>query len=138
MRKRKAFTLIEMVLVVTIIALLATLVLTRMTGRGKEAKVATAKTQIGSLRGALGSFEMDCDRFPTAAEGLQALVERPAGMSETTRWRKYLMKSKIPTDPWGNDYIYRCPGVVNEDYDIVSRGPDGKEGTDDDIGDTPG
>ena len=138
MRKRKAFTLIEMVLVVTIIALLATLVLTRMTGRGKEAKVATAKTQINSLRTALASFEMDCDRFPTAAEGLQALVERPTGMSETTRWRKYLTKSKVPVDPWGNDYIYRCPGVVNEDYDIVSRGPDGKEGTDDDIGNTPG
>jgi len=127
-----------MVLVITIIALLATLVLTRITGRGTEAKIAGAKTQIGVFRSAISNFEFDCDRFPTAAEGLNALVERPTALSETAKWRKYLMKSKIPLDPWGNDYIYRCPGVVNtEDCDIVSRGPDGKEGTDDDIGDTP-
>ena len=135
MPKRKSFTLMEMILVIVIIAMLATLVLTQIAGRGKEARIGVAKSQISSLKTALNAFELDCGRFPSAAEGLTALVEKPAGLPESAKWRQYLDESRVPLDPWDRSFIYRYPGTVNEGgYDLLSAGPDGKEGTDDDIG----
>ena len=137
MRKSIAFTLMEIVLVVVIIGLLATLVLNKIAGRRVEAEKATAKAQISSLKGALSFFEMDCGRFPTTAEGLKALIEPPPGMPASSQWRGYLQDPRIPQDPWGRNYVYRCPGTVNTGgYDLFSLGSDSKEGTDDDIGNT--
>ena len=134
MLNRKAFTLIEIILVVVIIGLLATLVLPRLVGRGEEAKVGVAKAQIGALKNSLNAFELDCGRFPRTAEGLEALVKRPADLSPNAKWRLYLTEPEVPKDPWGYEYIYRCPGTRNPDgFDVLSIGPDGKEGTDDDV-----
>lgn len=132
---KKGFTLVEIILVVVIIALLAGLVLTKIVGRGKQARVAAAKAQIASLKSSLTQFDMDCGRLPTTGEGLGALVERPTGLAESIKWQAYLDDKKLPTDPWGNEYIYRQPGMTNTDgFDLFSKGPDGVEGTADDIG----
>jgi len=137
MEKRHAFTLIEMVLVVTIIALLATLVLTRMTGRAEQAKKATARVQVRILKSALSDFDLNCSRLPTTLEGLEALIKRPVDLPDTVQWTPCLDEPRVPLDPWGRPYAYRCPGVVNPDgFDLFSLGPDGKEATDDDIGNT--
>lgn len=137
MNRSRAFTLIEIILVVVIIALLATLVLPRVTGRSEQAKRAAAAAQINSLKMALNQFELDCGRYPSTAEGLDALVRRPGDLPESAQWRRYLDEATVPTDPWGYEYVYRYPGTVNDDgFDLLSVGPDGQEGTDDDIGNT--
>ncbi len=137
MKDRPGFTLIEMILVVVIIGLLAALVLPQFIGRTRQAEITNAEAQIESFKTALGQFEMDAGRFPTTAEGLEALVERPSGLRESVQWRRYLDESEVPRDPWGNEYVYRHPGTVNEaSYDLFSPGPDGEPGTEDDIGNT--
>jgi len=137
MPKRNAFTLVEIILVVMIIGLLAALVLPRLVGRGEQARMSAAMAQISSFKTALSGFESDCFRFPTTTEGLDALVSKPTGLAEGANWQRYLDENAIPADPWGNEYIYRSPGTVNTDgYDLLSPGPDGKEGTDDDVGNT--
>lgn len=130
----KAFTMIEMILVVVIIALLATLVMRQYAGRTLQAREAAAKGQISSFKGALQNFEMDFNRYPTTAEGLRALIEKPVDLPPNAKWKKYLDSNEIPKDPWGNEYIYRCPGTVNTSgFDLSSPGPDGKPGTEDDL-----
>lgn len=132
---KKAFTLVEIILVVVIIALLAGLVLTKIAGKGKQARIAAAQAQIASLKSSLNSFEIDCGRFPTSSEGLEALIVRPASLGENVQWRAYLDENKVPLDPWGRAYIYQCPGAANTDgFDLYSVGPDGQQGTQDDIG----
>ena len=138
MARGRAFTLMEVILVVVIIALLATLVTINLVGYGLKAKIAAAKAQIASFENALTGFDMNCSRYPTTTEGLNALIEEPSGLPAGAQWRRELAKKYIPKDPWGQDYIYRCPGTDDEDtYDLFSVGPDGSEGTDDDIGSTP-
>lgn len=132
---KKAFTLVEIILVVVIIALLSGLVLTKVAGKGKQAREAAAQAQIANFKAALNSFEIDCGRFPTTEEGLGALITRPASLGDNVQWRAYLDDKKVPLDPWGNAYLYQCPGTVNTDaFDIYSAGPDGQTGTQDDIG----
>ncbi len=136
-RWNTSFTLMEMILVVVIIALLAALVLPKVTGWAEKSRIAAAKAQVSSFKTALGSFETEYGRLPTTAEGLRALVERPAGWTETVEWKRSLDESYVPQDPWGRDYLYRNPGTVNTDgYDLYSLGPDGQDGTDDDVGNT--
>ena len=129
---RRAFTLIELLLVLVILAVLAVVVVPKFTGRSQQAKVTAAKTDIASLELAIDSFEVDCSRYPTTEEGLQALVQQPSGLVE---WKQpYLKKRGLPKDPWGNPYVYRCPGQHNTSgYDLYSVGPDGQEGGGDDI-----
>jgi general secretion pathway protein G len=136
MRRLTAFTLMEMILVVVIIGLLAALVLPRVVGWGEKARIAAAKAQIGSFKTALGGFERAVGRFPSTSEGLRALIEKPPNLPEGVEWERFLDESVIPQDPWAGEYVYRSPGAVNPDYDLFSRGPDGQEGTDDDIGNT--
>ncbi|KPK85173.1 MAG: hypothetical protein AMJ81_04020 [Phycisphaerae bacterium SM23_33] len=137
MPKRNGFTLMEMILVVVIIGLLAALVLPRVVGWGEKARQTATAAQVSSFKTALSAFERACGRYPTTAEGLRALVERPPGLPEGTEWERFLEESTLPKDPWGRDYVYRCPGSVNTDgYDLFSLGPDGQENTDDDIGNT--
>lgn len=125
---RHAFTLVEMLLVVTIIGILAALVIPKIVGRSEQARQTAARADIASIKTALDAFEVDNGFYP---KSLQDLVTAP---SNAKNWHgPYL--DKLPQDPWGNNYIYYYPGKHNtSSYDLLSVGPDGKEGTDDDIG----
>lgn len=132
---RRAFTFIEIMLVVLIIGVLMAVVVPRMTGQGKKARVRATGASIHALQTSLQSFELNADRFPTTEEGLQALVERPSGLNEDQWDGPYL--DKKPKDAWGEEFVYRSPGENNRDYDVISKGPDKQENTDDDISNAP-
>ena len=131
-RSRGAFTLIELLLVLVILATLAAVVVPKFTKRAEQAKLTAAGTDISNLGVALNAFHLDCgDRYPTTEEGLNALVEQPANAEG---WLEPYIERGVPKDPWGNPYQYRCPGRHNTSgYDLYSFGPDGEEGGDDDI-----
>jgi general secretion pathway protein G len=128
--RRAAFSLIELLLVLVILAILMGVVVTKFTGRTKQAQETAAKTDIGAIGLALDAFEVDNGRCPSTEEGLGALIQQP---SSTQNWRgPYLKRDGIPSDPWGQPYVYRYPGQNNPTgYDLASLGPDGREGTDD-------
>jgi general secretion pathway protein G len=122
---RAGFTLVEMLVVLTIIALILGLVGPRVLNYLGESRSKTAKLQIESFGSALDLFYLDTGRYPTTSEGLTALVQRPTG---TEVWNgPYVKGGKVPTDPWGNAYQYRS-SVENAPYEIVSYGSDGHEG----------
>jgi len=125
---KKAFTLVEMLLVVTIIGILAALVIPKIVGRSEQARQTAARADLSSIKTALDAFEVDNGFYPKA---IQDLVTAP---SNAKNWHgPYL--DKLPQDPWGNNYVYYFPGKHNTGaYDLLSVGPDGKEGTDDDVG----
>jgi general secretion pathway protein G len=125
-----AFTLIELLLVLVILGVLAALVVPKFTGTSKRAKEQAANTQINSnFKTALSAFEIDCGRFPTTDEGLNALIVQPSNAKGWTH--AYLDALTVPNDPWGNPYVYRCPGTHRTDsYDLYSTGADGADGTD--------
>jgi len=131
--RRAGFTLIELMVVIIILGLLAALVVPRMFGRVGQAKQKAASAQIELFGTALDSFRLDAGRYPTTAEGLEALLTRPSGVEE---WNgPYLKKSEVPLDPWGKPYHYESPGNHGE-YDLYSYGRDaveGGEGEDKDI-----
>jgi general secretion pathway protein G len=130
-RRASGFTLIELLLVLVILATLAAIVTPKFANRSAQAKITAARTQISQLEVALDAFEIDVGRYPTNAEGLRALVDKPT--SNADGWQHAYLKS-VPQDPWGGDYIYRYPGQYNQDsYDLYSYGPDQKLGGDDDI-----
>jgi general secretion pathway protein G len=128
MNKKKAFTLIELLLVVIIIGVLTAMVAPRLTGRGEEARRSVAKADIEiNIPTALKMYELDNGAFPTTEEGLDALISAP---SSATNWKgPYLEKQ--PLDPWGNTYQYASPGTNRMDYDLSSLGRDGVESDDD-------
>jgi general secretion pathway protein G len=128
-RAPRGFTLIELLLVMVILGILAAVVVPKIVGRGEDAKKAAAKTDISTMSGALDQFEIDNGQFPTAEQGLNALVENPGNLPN---W-KHSYIDKLPKDPWGQPYIYRCPGNNGKDYDLLSGGADGHEGGSDDI-----
>ena len=127
---RRAFTLVEMLLVVTIIGILAALVIPKIVGRSEQARATAARADISSIKTALDSFEVDNGYYP---KSLQDLYAAP---SNAKNWHgPYLDPTKPLEDPWGNKYIYYFPGKHNtSSFDLLSVGPDGKEGTDDDVG----
>jgi general secretion pathway protein G len=119
------FSLVEMLVVLTIIALVLGLVGPRVLNYLGESRSKTAKLQIESFGSALDLFFLDAGRYPTTSEGLTALVQRPNG---TEVWNgPYVKGGKVPPDPWGNQYQYRSP-VERAPYEIVSYGSDGREG----------
>ncbi|HEV09594.1 MAG: type II secretion system major pseudopilin GspG [Sulfurihydrogenibium sp.] len=130
MKKNRGFTLIELLVVIIILGLLAALIVPKITGRVDEAKVETTKVQLKALKDALEQYKLDNGTYPTTQQGLKALVEKPTTPPIPPRWRQYL--DKLPKDGWGNDFIYVSPGV-NRPFELKSPGPDGVEGTDDDI-----
>ena len=131
-KRSSAFTLIELLLVLVILATLAAIVVPKFARRTEQANITSAKTQISSFETALETFEIDLGRYPTNTEGLNALVEKPSGLD---KWKEpYLRRNKIPKEPWGNDYVYKQPGQYNEySYDLYSMGADGQQGGEDDI-----
>ncbi len=126
--RRSAFTLVELMLVVTIIGILAALVIPKIAGRSEQARATAAYADIhGGIKTALDAFEVDNGFYP---KSLQDLVQQP---SNAKNWHGPYLEA-LPVDPWGNPYVYYYPGKHNTTgYDLLSMGPDGKEGTDDDI-----
>ena len=121
----RGFTLIEMLVVITIIALIMSLVGPRVLNFLGESKVKATKIQIESLVSALDLYSLDTGQYPSSSEGLDALMQRPGG---ATSWSgPYLKGNVVPKDPWGRPYIYRSPGQHGA-YDILSYGADGQEG----------
>ena len=124
----KAFTLVEMLLVLVILAVLAAIVIPKMSGRSQQAKVTAVGTQIKGFETALDMFEADTGYYP---KSLDALINEPSG---TQNWKGPYLKQGIPLDSWGNPYSYAYPGKSNaKGYDLSSMGPDGQAGGDDDI-----
>jgi general secretion pathway protein G len=124
-RRRAGVTLIEMLVVVTIIALFAALVAPKILGRADQARVTAAKVQIQNFQGALAQYKLDTGTFPTTEQGLRALREKPAGLDS---WRGPYLPKDVPPDPWGRDYLYKFPGDHGDEPEIVSLGADGQNG----------
>jgi general secretion pathway protein G len=134
--RARGFTLIEIIVVVSIIAILAALIGPQVLGRVDEARVTKAKQDIRSLETALDLYKMDNFKYPTTDQGLQALTTRPDDPS-VKNWKPGGYVRKLSKDPWGNEYQYISPGTRGGDYDLYSLGADaqpGGEGTDADIG----
>jgi general secretion pathway protein G len=123
------FTLIELMVVVVIIGILAGLIVPRIMGSDDKAREAKTKMQIESLETALKLYKLDNGAYPTTEQGLKALVEAPAAGNLAKNWRLggYLEKSKVPKDPWGNEFIYVSPGS-HGDFDLSSLGADAEPG----------
>lgn len=119
--RKNGFTLIELMIVVVILSLLATIVVPKILNKPEQARRAKAKVDIAAIQNALGLFKVDTGRFPTTAEGLTALVQNPGLKNYDPDG--YLAKK--PKDPWGRDYVYLCPGAAGRDYDLESHGRDG-------------
>ena len=133
-RRHTGFTLIEVMVVIVILGILASLIVPRVMSRPDEARVVAARHDIATLMQALKLYKLDNRRYPTTAQGLQALVAQPTSAPLPEQWRPYL--EKLPADPWGKPYQYLQPGLRGE-VDVFSFGADGQpggEGFDADIG----
>ncbi len=130
----KGFTLIELMLVIIIIGILASVVVPRFVGQSEEARRRAAELALDNFGLALDMFELHNGTYPSTEQGLKALWTKPETVPELKKWKgPYIGRPRF-NDPWGNPYIYRYPGKRNPQvYDLFSVGPDGKEGSGDDI-----
>jgi general secretion pathway protein G len=127
-RTRKGFTLVELLLVLTILGILAAIVVPKFTGRTEQARETAARTQISTFSTALESYEVDTGSYP---QSLEDLVQQPR---DAQGWKGPYLQGDIPLDPWQHPYIYVCPGKhMTSGFDLYSIGFDGREGTEDDI-----
>lgn len=130
MRNTAGFTLIEIMVVIIILGLLAAIVMPRIVGETDRARYEQARVQMRILEDALKRYKLDSGRFPTTEQGLEALVSKPSTGTVPRTYAEggYLDKPEIPSDPWGNQYVYISPGQHGPDYDLKSFGADGLEG----------
>ncbi|MGD9158762.1 MAG: type II secretion system major pseudopilin GspG [Desulfobacteraceae bacterium] len=131
----KGFSLIEIMVVIIIMGILASVVTVNVIGRLDDAKRTQAKTQIESFKTALKLYRLDNGNYPSNEQGLQALVTKPEVGKLPRKWREGGYIDSIPKDPWENDYVYQCPGL-HGDFDISAYGNDnepGGEGNDADV-----
>jgi len=131
---QRGFTLIELMVVLVIIGVLAALIVPNVIGRADDARATAARTDVNNLMQALKLYRLDNQRYPTADQGLQALLTRPTAGPAAPNWKPYV--EKLPSDPWGKPYQYLNPGIKGE-IDVFSLGADGQpggEGNNADIG----
>ena len=124
-RRTAGVTLIEMLVVVTIIGLFVALVAPGMFKQADKARITATKDQMSNFMTALGSYKLDTGVFPTTEQGLQALRVRP---NDLNNWNGPYMPKEVPNDPWGHPYLYKYPGEHGDDPEIVSFGADGQPG----------
>jgi general secretion pathway protein G len=122
---QRGFTLIEVMVVVAIIGILATIVMTNVVGKDEQARIKTTQASLLSVANALELYKLDNHKYPTTDEGLEALVHKPASV-KTFPDGGYLRK--LPEDPWGNAFQYIAPGSEGKPFDLYSFGADGTEG----------
>ncbi len=125
LRRSRGFTLIELMVVLVIIGVLAALIVPNMLDRADDARVTAARTDVNNLMQALKLYKLDNLRYPSAEQGLQALVAKPTVGVIPPNWRPYL--DKLPSDPWGHPYQFANPGLKGE-IDVYSFGADGVVG----------
>jgi general secretion pathway protein G len=135
-RMAKGFTLIEVMVVVVILGILAAFVVPQIMSRPDEAKMVKAQQDVIRLESALDLYRLDNGQYPSQAQGLAALVQKPSMPPVPTHYNASAYLKRLPKDPWGHDYQYRNPGIYG-DVDVFSLGADGREGgegVDNDIG----
>ena len=126
---RGGFTLIEILVVITVIAILASLVSPMVFRNVGDAKATAARAQIEIFGLALDAYRLDNDYYPATAQGLAALNKVPTGEPAVRNWRGPYLRKGVPLDPWGRDYLYRSPGDTNSaGYDLLTLGRDGRPG----------
>lgn len=130
---QRGFSLIELMIVIVILGLLASMLVPKIMDRPNEARVTKAKMDMKALDSALKLYKLDTGRYPTTEQGLQALITKPETRPVPRNYRKggYLDSASAPVDPWGYDYIYRSPGEDGRPYELISLGADGMEGGED-------
>ena len=121
----RGFTLIELMVVLVIIGVLGALIVPNVLERADDARITAAHTDVTNLMQALKLYRLDNQRYPTAEQGLQALIAKPTGGPQPINWKPYL--EKLPNDPWGRPYQYLNPGIKGE-VDVMSFGADGQSG----------
>jgi general secretion pathway protein G len=124
-RVASGFTLIELLLVMLIISILATVVTIRLVGNAQKARIVRAQADISTFDTALKAYEIQNGTFPTNEQGLSALITNPG----LPNWTKLLDRATVPVDPWGHPYVYHCPSANGNDFDLYSLGPDGVDGS---------
>lgn len=131
--RRRAFTLLEVLMVIVILGVLAALIVPQLFGTGEKAKRDATQIKITGLDSTIETFRMHCGRYPSTDEGLAALLVLPDDESLDGKWAGPYLKQP-PKDAWGRDLIYESPGTYNEQsYDLSSMGANGQAGDDDDI-----
>lgn len=131
-RAARGFSLLEIVIVLGIIALLVGGAISLLGKIGGGAKIQAVDMDISAFTSALKMYKINANTYPSSQQGLKALVDKPTGNPVPARWTRVMDRTK--PDPWGNEYIYKFPGSVDQtEFEIISMGPDGKAGTDDDI-----
>ena len=128
-RSTKGFTLIEVLVVVVILAILASIVVPKIIGRTDDAMIAKARADVQGLSTALNLYKLDNFTYPSTDQGLEALVNKPGGSPEAANWRSGGYVARLPKDPWQRDYQYVSPGQ-HGDFDVYSLGKDGQSGGD--------
>ncbi|MCE1246573.1 MAG: type II secretion system major pseudopilin GspG [Firmicutes bacterium] len=129
-RRARGFTFLEVMVVVAILVLLATIIIVRYGKSVDQAKIDKTTIQLKEIEKALELYKIDNGNYPTQEQGLKALVEKPEDEPVPKKWKKSF--DEIPKDPWNNDFIYVIPGE-HKDFDLFSKGPNGTEGDEDDI-----
>ena len=125
MKNQKGFSLIEIMVVVVILGILASIVVPKIMGRPDEARVVQAKSNISAIQNALDLYKLDNGTYPSTEQSLSALVQKPSSNPIPANWKQYL--KSLPKDPWGRDFMYLNPGE-HSDVDVFTYGAEGQPG----------